>query len=291
MFVHRAENRPDRVPVAARVTRVSLADLLIGSGADKREQRDLTELLQRLGTLSARVVEARPDGTHLLDLNGKRFTLALASQHTVGEVLIIEMNETDAAQRPAVVALSGSAKLIQNLLDSANKPMITENATAQPIADSAESPQALALALRQAIRTSGLFYESHLQAWAEGRFPLSEIVKEPQALLQATFALDNDATGTMHPRLAALVQQQLDTFARQAIHWRGALWPDQPAELEITSERSSDNEHARIWNVRINLDLPQLGAVSVGISLATPALARRPTFPSSGRCATRWAGG
>jgi hypothetical protein len=43
----------------------------------------------------------------------------------------------------------------------------------------------LAAALRAALDSSGLFYESHLAEWVEGRRPLDSLTREPQAGLRA----------------------------------------------------------------------------------------------------------
>ncbi|WP_110599375.1 flagellar hook-length control protein FliK [Salinicola lusitanus] len=50
-----------------------------------------------------------------------------------------------------------------------------------------DSPQALAAALSQSVRESGVFYESHLLRWMAGQYPRAALMREPQAWLSLTF--------------------------------------------------------------------------------------------------------
>ncbi|MAM58799.1 MAG: hypothetical protein CMN25_15890 [Salinicola sp.] len=50
-----------------------------------------------------------------------------------------------------------------------------------------DSPHALAAALSQSVRESGVFYESHLLRWMSGQYPRAALMREPQAWLSLTF--------------------------------------------------------------------------------------------------------
>ena len=133
----------------------------------------------------------------------------------------------------------------------------------------AQGPAARALgqALREALQTSGLFYESHLADLAFGRANPSELRKEPQADLKQADAQQQHSAATraraeapasrgaggadapasggsnapapgtpingIHQDLNALVRQQLDVLANQALAWRGEAWPGTPMDWEV----------------------------------------------------------
>ncbi|MDE3012405.1 MAG: flagellar hook-length control protein FliK, partial [Pseudomonadota bacterium] len=81
--------------------------------------------------------------------------------------------------------LSSSGLLVEALLQ---QPAATGTALAEATPLLAAAPPAgpqapLAQALQQAMRQSGLFYESHLAAWQQGELPLAELLQEPQGRL------------------------------------------------------------------------------------------------------------
>lgn len=57
--------------------------------------------------------------------------------------------------------------------------------------------------LAQALRSSGLFYESHLAAWAGGRLPLVEVLSEPQGQLSPRLQPTDAAAAQANPGPAA----------------------------------------------------------------------------------------
>jgi hypothetical protein len=140
------------------------------------------------------------------------------------------------------------------------------------------APPVLAEALQQAVRSSGLFYESHLRGWIEGRIALESLLAEPQARILQALLPGTDETQApaparlepmVHPQLEPLVRQQLDTLERQRIAWNGDLWPGQPAEMLISREPAAGAETTapRTWRVKLNLHLPTLGSVKVDMAL------------------------
>ncbi len=278
MLVTPVKDRGEPVSAATRVTRVSLIDLQNGSGASLREQQDLLNLLRSASAVAARVAQVLPDGAQVVDFDGAdatlRLTLRLPTLHQTGDLLIVTLCEThDEALLSHEVKLSGSAKLIQNLIKSFNNQEVAEISSTKPLVQTPKSAEALARALQHTVSTSGLFYESHLRGWLEGRIKLETLRAEPQALMRP-IAMDNrsEPSAIVHSQLAPLVQQQLDTHAQQMLSWRGYVWPDQSAEVMINGESPENEAGLRSWNVRLDLVLPTLGEVQTRIGLTGQAI-------------------
>ena len=172
-------------------------------------------------------------------------------------------------------------------------------------AASGPSARLLGQALRQALQTSGLFYESHLTNMVFGRLSPSSLQNEPQAKLSkddipqntmttrarpeapasgragsgadapsgagssSTSAPGAPITG-IHQDLTVLVRQQLDVLANQSLTWQGEAWPGTPMEWEVERDPyGGDPDSATpTWATRLKLDLPRLGLVDARLNLA-----------------------
>ena len=182
----------------------------------------------------------------------------------------------------------------------------------------AQGPAARALgqALREALQTSGLFYESHLADLAFGRANPSELRKEPQADLKQADAQQQQhsaaatraraeappavarrraasggsnapAPGTpingIHQDLNALVRQQLDVLANQALAWRGEAWPGTPMDWEVQRDPYGGDPESAVptWATRLKLDLPRLGLVDARLNLAGDQIVLQLVAPHS----------
>ncbi|MNU54080.1 Flagellar hook-length control protein FliK [compost metagenome] len=168
------------------------------------------------------------------------------------------------------------------------------------------SARALGQALRVALQTSGLFYESHLTDMVFGRTNPSTLQNEPQAHLAKDASQANtqnrgraESSGAsrsgagagadapsgpassgsstpgapiagIHQDLTVLVRQQLDVLANQTLHWQGEAWPGTPMEWEVERDPyGADRESAvPTWATRLKLDLPRLGLVDARLNLA-----------------------
>lgn len=175
----------------------------------------------------------------------------------------------------APATLSPAGKLIADLLGAArNGAAATALVGNTPLAGLAGAPAPqLASALQQTLTYSGLFYESHVQQWANGERPLTDLLREPQArgstaspgaaaamrltdlppdvvenrrnLLDYFGAAPLQSAGPasgaagMDPAAAQMVGLQLQTLEQQRVHWHGELWPGQAMEWEV---RRSDDE-------------------------------------------------
>ncbi|MFC5461689.1 flagellar hook-length control protein FliK [Massilia niabensis] len=165
--------------------------------------------------------------------------------------------------------LSPAARLLSQVLQGAAQGPASPIAGTTPLApQGAPDPAQLAAQLQNAIAKSGLFYESHLAQWAEGKRPLAELMAEPQAL---------KAPGTppTEPATAQLINQQLATHESGHLAWQGQLGPGQPLHWEITREKvdePGDEGHlaqpnAPGWESRLHLRFTVLGEVEARISL------------------------
>jgi hypothetical protein len=82
------------------------------------------------------------------------------------------------------VALSPTAQSLVEIQQAGKGPVAPGGVETVPVAARMPLPTAqFAQALEGALRGSGLFYESHLVAWAQGRMPLATLLAEPQGAL------------------------------------------------------------------------------------------------------------
>ena len=128
--------------------------------ADTVTQMHLPANVQTGDTISITLIEKSPRPTFLF--NGETPTALTGS---------------------SVMSLSNTGRLISNLMAGTpeNAPPLT---TTLPVSGQPPvSPSLFAQALQQTVSQSGLFYEAHLQEWAQGRLPLSNLRQEPQAQL------------------------------------------------------------------------------------------------------------
>lgn len=206
---------------------------------------------------------------------GARIAQALYLSHAPGQA-------TDAAHATGSAAsadLSSAGRLVDRLLAAAQQEGAATSLVGKtPLANAAgtAAPQ-LASALHDTLAFSGLFYESHVQQWANGERPLADLLREPQAQLgkgrDATIAADTDAAllakmppavlearrnlqeyfsaaplpptpgsaglQAIDPGVAQIINLQLNTLEQQRVQWHGELWPGQPMEWDVSRQDHS----------------------------------------------------
>ncbi len=163
---------------------------------------------------------------------------------------------------PMVTAeLSTTGQLLAKLLDAL--PVSAAGiAKLQPLLPQPDArPAAIAAAIRDGIAQSGLFYESHLADWVEGKRTLEQIRNEPQ--VQAMDA--NDAATS-----PALLREQIEMLDGQPLQWRGELWPGLPLQISIAKDQpppleAQSSEPA--WQTTFISTLPSLGDVTARLRL------------------------
>ena len=212
-------------------------------------------------------------------------TLALNVSALSPRLSFVLATTTGAAPAATSVAatLSNTAQYIAGLMNAVSRapdpparPGLAEASVLMldPQASVAQRAQSLA----QAVSQSGLFYESHLQAWADGRLPMDSLKTEPQA--RAAQAL-HDATPALREQaraeLGGLLQRQLDALDGKPLAFGGFAWPGQRVEWQLQRDadeepadrRDGDGaEHPPGWSTRLDLDLPRLGALGAQVRVA-----------------------
>lgn len=160
--------------------------------------------------------------------------------------------------------LSPAARLLAQVLQSAPGTAPPLAGTAPLAPQGAPDPAQLAAQLQQAIAKSGLFYESHLAQWADGKRPLAELMAEPQA---------QKAPGTAptEPGSARLINQQLAAQEQGHVAWQGQFGPGQPLHWEVTREDGDparpDGGDAPAWHSSLRLRFALLGEIEARVSL------------------------
>jgi hypothetical protein len=257
-------------------------------------------------SLEARVETKLADGRALLDVEGTLFQVRLpeSAQTQVGQrlqltvirpgpepTLLLRQQETEGASENASskVSLSTLANRVATILGNAGTPNVPARAqTAAPVLPILPAPPAsgaeLAAPLRQALETSGLFYESHQAEWVGGRRELEALRQEPQARIakeeQAKPGPERVDAGRvaarkgdepveasrpstaspvgrsenvasapsatpLPPAVAGIVDRQLDAIANQQIVWQGQVWPGQTMDWRVEErEAHPDAEEA-----------------------------------------------
>jgi hypothetical protein len=160
--------------------------------------------------------------------------------------------------------------------------------------------------LRQGLRESGLFYESHLARWFGGEFHLEELLREPQGRLsrlnQSMVAMPSpERQGRGEPpaemkeatleamesafqragrvmghedvadqRTLPLLREQLESLQSGQLLFRGELFAGQPLEWSVAereARRNREGGQERAWETTLRLDLPRLGRVAAHLTL------------------------
>jgi hypothetical protein len=241
-------------------------------------QRDLAlNALATWGSVEARVIERRPGNEHLLAIAGGRISLGLSEAHEAGEVVLLSLDAKLQDPHFGVVRGADLSPLSMLLGRLTVTSATAELPAATPLSETPDQADELAAGLKNSIAQSGLFYESHLASWAEGKRPLESLFAEPQAKMPAEERPGEGmrADAMKHPvaeNLAPLVRRQLDLLDNQMLLWRGEVWPGQSAALEIHPDRRTPQAPAAppdtgAWTTRLRMQLPILGTIEALISV------------------------
>jgi len=150
---------------------------------------------------------------------------------------------------------------------SSSKAQITQTNTALTM--SPQNPYLLANDLKQSVSMSGLFYESHLAQYAEGKRSLATIMQEPQNRIN------------FDP--STLVAKQLDIFESNKLQWNGQVWPGQTMQWSLNLNPQQFNRRGQDQNrdsasptadsfsqnisSELKLDLPNIGRVAARLQM------------------------
>ncbi len=138
----------------------------------------------------------------------------------------------------------------------------------------------LANAIRHQVQNSGLFYESHLANWLNGKMSLDEIKLEPQARLSASISQNTDTSqlgsrNNEQEKITQLVSQQLNFLDQQRLHFQGLLTAGVPFHWIVDGNDHSasrqtaqtSEEPERSWHSRLEIELPELGKIVITFAL------------------------
>jgi len=146
-------------------------------------------------------------------------------------------------------------------------------------------PEQLGKQLQNALGESGLFYESHVAEWAEGKRPLQDLAREPQMQRHAeTQGRQSPAESAARalalagPDLSAsqMINQQLHTQEQGKVQWHGEAWPGQPMQWEVRRDESDGrskgqgrdaHEDAPVWRSGVKFRFPLLGKVAANVTM------------------------
>jgi len=168
----------------------------------------------------------------------------------------------DAAPPGVTSELSPAARLLGAALAQAGGAPVV-HATAPLLPGQAVAARDLAPALRQALDTSGLFYESHVAEWAGGARSLDTLGAEPQ--MRHPPADQAAAANYLAPQLALQEHQQLV--------WQGQLTPGLPLEWRIGRDAPPRDQDAGpdtpepAWQSGLRLRFAHLGELEARLVL------------------------
>ncbi len=222
------------------------------------------------------------------EVNGRLITLRLpaaaAGALHSGDTVQLALDGVAAAARGENAAdsarLSDAARVFDMLSRQAPKARVA-GGTAPPLLEAAPRGTALlAAALATGLARSGLFYESHLERWTKGGYPLAEVRKEPQAAaVLAWRTAGGEPPVALRPEtwsdaLTATVSRQLEAISRGFVGWEGMIWPGQSAAIEVredgagsSSGSGAESQGAGSWEAKLNIRLDSLGDVQVRVRL------------------------
>ncbi|MDR2506779.1 MAG: flagellar hook-length control protein FliK [Candidatus Accumulibacter sp.] len=114
--------------------------------------------------------------------------------------------------------------------------------------------------------------ESHAEAHApEARATLTGENSDAPASRAARLPAASSQQAVAPPA-QFLVQQQLEALASQKFVWQGQIWPGQDMYWEIDDDEPHHDsggaeDAAGRWSTRLRMDLPNLGAIDIGVLL------------------------
>ncbi|MBI3284466.1 MAG: flagellar hook-length control protein FliK [Burkholderiales bacterium] len=208
-----------------------------------------------------------------IDTNGIATAKAMASAGNAADNAATRVATDADSSTPTLLSTTG--KLIDQILHitsqaATSPPTINRPPVLSTVSDISDTVEA-AKNLQKSLSASGLFYESHLDEWAQGKRSLADLLKEPQAQILRAAEASSASTTSPNQELAQLIHQQLDVLEQQRMVWQGDLYPGQKLEWEIskkhTSPQQDDVENETKWQSIVCFELPHLGQVTAVLNL------------------------
>jgi hypothetical protein len=185
-----------------------------------------------------------------------------------------------AGPQSANLTLSSAGQMISNLLQAQPQgaaATILSHVPPLPGPPTMPTPH-IAAALKDSVALSGVFYESHVTEWVDGKRDLADLQREPQAQIgksidSAGLLTRPDAAST---DIGKIVNMQLTTLDQQRVAWQGEVWPGQNMEWEISRDDSQQpgqeqqqggKEATPTWQSVVRFNFEHLGTVAASIRL------------------------
>jgi hypothetical protein len=229
-------------------------------------------------TYAARVMQRVSERTFLVEVKADAsqpllLKMELGHQAKLGQTLSLQylreqpvmtfmLKQSTNTYTGATVNLSQTGSLLGKYLGQAEAMHMSPRYEAiNTVTHFPFKPQVMAHDLQQALSRSGLFYESHLQAFSHGQYSLQQIKQEPQ---------NQSAFNPAH-----LMFQQLAVLEHQRFSWHGEVWPGQKMTWDVYEQRLPPEseqaqqaaDEASLIASELSIDFPHLGAVKAKISL------------------------
>lgn len=228
-------------------------------------------------TFQGNAVSTDESSSYILETK-QALATSILSNEAISDTAKAFLNETqDASAGSAPTNLSDTGKLINNILQHARQEGAPSTLVGKmPLLQSADElnhPEKIARQLQQIISSSGIFYESHVANWAEGKFSQTDLLDEPQAKLNlaAINLLSNSTVSDDQSKLAQIIHLQLDALDQQRVAWQGDLLPSLPFAWEISKDTQHPQaefmEQESSWQSVVRFELPHLGVVAATINL------------------------
>lgn len=237
--------------------------------------------------VQATVQEQLSPGLFKLQVAGQSTQMQLPESPRVGNVVTLKVESTSprltfsffASSNPIATQeqISSTSRLLANLAELPLTRTLIESTSGRAVwqaTGSAPDSMQLAVALKDALGNSGLFYESHQAQWVRGERSTAQLLVEPQNQLpDKQIAGDlpatpqdkaaTDATSPIARELVSLVQQQLHTLETHQLTWTGQVWPGQQMQWEIEGQPEQHTllPDERQWSTELELAMPKLGDV------------------------------
>lgn len=238
------------------------------TGAEFNALKDHTTQATRLVVgmqYIGRVVGIDSDNVTAVEIGDQIFRMQLPESHKLGDNINLRYLGADPKPTFMVLQPNPSSVLPSNVLLSSAGKLVLEalSATAQfanlnqidgsdmaPLLASTGNPQMSAIELQNALRFSGLFYESHIANFIQGKRTIEQLRKEIQ--------------NQKDVNRSAIISKQLDVLEKQEIQWAGMIWPKQYMQWTIGRDEvgsSPDSSEEKSCKSTLALDLPNLGKI------------------------------
>jgi hypothetical protein len=221
-----------------------------------------------LGLINSQTLAVNVSGVifNIRPANGMKAGQILSLQYLGGvpnPTFLLVSNDLSA---PSVnkIEISDTSNLISKYQNDAKTrdQMLIMSEFDVPLIQTSVNASSIAKTLKTAIELSGLFYESHLADFKEGKRSLKDLLKEPQN------QPDFDSS--------QVVAKQLDIFEKQSIQWGGAIWEGQHMDWEVGRDdpraHTKDSGKSHSITTTLNLYLPNLKKVCANLKMQNGVL-------------------